>query len=68
MEVVQNDCQGQQLCSDETALPFGLLPTVRESLPIFLCGTGDRQQHPEQDGEGEQETLLLKEGTALHPS
>lgn len=27
-------------------------------LPIFLCGTGDRQQHPEQDGEGEQETLL----------
>lgn len=36
VEVVQNDCQGQRLCSDETALPFGLPPPVRETAHFSL--------------------------------
>lgn len=65
-EVVQDHCQGQHLCSDEIVLPFGLLPPVDTA---YFSLWHRQQQHPEQDGEGESETLLgqvLKGWTTLY--
>lgn len=65
-EVVQDHCQGQRLCSDEIVLPFGLLPPVDTA---YFSLWHRQQQHPEQDGEGESETLLgqvLKGWTTLY--